>query len=202
VTSQRRRVITRTVLFGLPVSLMLFLVFGFAHSGSVFYFLPFFLDPFAGFVVVLSFVVEISNARAVFLPPSLRPHVSFAFFLCVFSYVTTAFVFAASYAAALRLGGQILSAADRYVCITELEYGRLREFGTLLYYSLVTASTVGYGDFVPVGITARSLACFEVLEFWVLVLVSFTYFQLIANELRKRVKQQLATQGKNTKLYD
>ncbi len=199
MSSQQRRVFTVAMLFGIIASLILILVFGFARPGSAWFFLPFALGPFVGGICILSFVVEISRVPSLSLPPELRPRVNFAFFLIVVSYVVMALAFTASHAAALRLDGQILSAKDHYTCLSKLGFGPLREFGILLYYSLVTASTLGYGDWVPKGITARFLVFFEVVEFWSLVLVSFTYFQLIANELWKWWDQQLAT---TARLYE
>lgn len=201
MTSRQSRVITIAVL--VIASLIIVLVFAFARHGSVWYSLPFVLGPFVGMTCILSFVVEISRARVLFLPPQLRPRVSFAFFVIVVSYVVVALIFVASYFAALRMDGQLVSAERDYTCLAKLDYGSFRQFGIILYYSLVTASTLGYGDWVPRGVTARVLVFFEVVEFWALVLVSFTYFQLIANELWKRVERQLATQGaKPPRLYE
>lgn len=52
--------------------------------------------------------------------------------------------------------------------------GRTPRFGDFLYFSIVTMSTVGYGDVFPSDAVTRTLACFEVVlgVGWVTVVLS------------------------------
>jgi len=49
-----------------------------------------------------------------------------------------------------------------------------REISTLIYYSLVTLATVGYGDIVPLSLPARVLAALEAIagQFYIAVLIA------------------------------
>lgn len=48
------------------------------------------------------------------------------------------------------------------------------EIPQLLYFSFVTLTTLGYGDIVPINLTAKSLACIEAImgQLYLLVLIS------------------------------
>ncbi len=48
------------------------------------------------------------------------------------------------------------------------------EISTLIYYSLVTLATVGYGDIAPVSLPARVLAALEAIagQFYIAVLIA------------------------------
>jgi len=161
------------------------LIFALARPKSVLYMLPVALGPLAGTISIVLFTAFINRTplRTQLYP--MRP--TYALFVIVGSYVALVTVFALSYTAAIEFEGQILSAESNYKCLVELEHPPARKFGLLLYYSLVTASTLGYGDWVPTGITPRLLVFLQVVQFWVLVLVSVAYFQLVVGEAREKL---------------
>lgn len=65
--------------------------------------------------------------------------------------------------------------------ITGSTYQQLQDF---LYYSVVTLTSLGYGDILPVGATARALSALEVIfgQFYIAILVA----ALVANYLSRR----------------
>jgi len=86
--------------------------------------------------------------------------------LVILSYTFFAILFASGYKSALLLGSQI---RINHECV-----GTLPE---LLYFSIVTGSTLGYGDGLPHGPEARSLVCMQVIVFWILLITGFLAIQ-------------------------
>ncbi|MHC4479025.1 MAG: ion channel [Planctomycetota bacterium] len=80
--------------------------------------------------------------------------------------------FASAFKAASELGiGQVLQGL-RVV----------QSFWELLYFAIVTVSTLGYGDSCPVGPMACFLSCAGVIEFWL-------FFALAVFVIQECVKQ-------------
>jgi len=75
--------------------------------------------------------------------------------------LTTALVFAASYWATARAGDRI--------CWSDGSLQVVTGFWELLYFSVVTLMTLGYGDIFPCDPVPRSLAGAEVVMFWLFV---------------------------------
>jgi len=65
-------------------------------------------------------------------------------------------------------------------------------FGEALHFSIVTLSTVGYGDIVPAGPLARAVAALEVILGLLLLLFGFTELQRAAeaHQARRRPDQE------------
>jgi hypothetical protein len=79
-----------------------------------------------------------------------------------------------SYAAAYR------AASNSWGAVTNGTVAA-RTLPEFLYFSVVTASTLGYGDYVPKG-QAQLLACVQVIEFWL-------FFIVVASGVAKNVVQ-------------
>lgn len=60
----------------------------------------------------------------------------------------------------------------------------VRDFFELVYFGVVTGSTLGYGDLEPVG-KARILACLQVMEFWMFLGIAILYLQSAVDALRQ-----------------
>lgn len=183
-----RRCVTRaSVLFAIIAFLIL--VFVYAQPGSGWYFFPFSVGPLLGGIILASYLFEL-RWLALYMLPKRKPGILVAFFTIILSYVGLVFIFSISYAGAINLDGQVLCAREDYVCLSHLDFGVFRQFGVLFYYSLVTASTLGYGDWVPRGTTTTLLVFLEVIAFWTLVLVSFTYFQETIQKFKRWGQEQ------------
>jgi hypothetical protein len=97
-----------------------------------------------------------------------RPTVDGVFAMVV-AYLLIAVVFAELYYLLLVWNHEALHLLQP---IAEMQPRELR--GELIYYSLVTISTVGYGDVLPVSSAARTLATLEAVvgQFYVAVVVA------------------------------
>jgi hypothetical protein len=73
----------------------------------------------------------------------------------LFGYALYVVLFASAYQSAGTLGSPILDGNSQ-----------VESFGESAYFSIVTGSTLGYGDLKPRGWISRSLACLEVVLFW------------------------------------
>ena len=104
--------------------------------------------PLLGALFILFWVAQIYS-RGIHRSPW------FALSLVASWYLLATMGFASSYKAASVLGSQVLQNGQ---CI--------KAWPELLYFSVVTASTLGYGDLYPVGGIARFLSCAAVIEFW------------------------------------
>lgn len=52
-----------------------------------------------------------------------------------------------------------------------------QHLGAYMYYSFVTASTLGYGEGLPMNGVTRILACLEVIEFWLFFAIGASVIQ-------------------------
>jgi hypothetical protein len=70
--------------------------------------------------------------------------------------------------------------------------GREFVFGELLYFSLVTIATLGYGDIVPVTNTARTIAVLEAVvgQFYVAVIVAVLVGMFISQKIQSNVRDK------------
>jgi hypothetical protein len=80
----------------------------------------------------------------------------------VFAYALVACAFALTYLGACQLGGLI---------VHHVSQEPLSGFGDFFYFSVVTGSTLGYGDLLPMNRFTRSLVCLQVIEVWVFLVV-------------------------------
>lgn len=152
---KRMRILRLTIATSL--ALLLVIILKYASNGSNWHYVAFLLSIVGGLYWVSAWVWEFhSEARKEGI--TRRYSLFYVLFYILFVYIGFVVIFAAGYIAASNLGGQVLCVKDNYQCV--------RGFCVLVYYSLVTASTLGYGDLVPVGI-ARLLVCIEVPAFWI-----------------------------------
>lgn len=89
---------------------------------------------------------------------------------------------------------QISFACD-YFCLSYLDHNAFHgldfsinyffQFFNLLYYSVVTFATVGYGDIFPISLPAKGLVMFEVLSYIFFILILLANFMTIRDELHK-----------------
>jgi voltage-gated potassium channel Kch len=92
-------------------------------------------------------------------------------------YLSAAMIFATAY----RLIWELIPGAFSHLPTgTNIPY----EFGTMLYFSITTLATVGYGDIVPLHPFARSLANFEAIagQFY----LAMTVARLVTMEVEDR----------------
>jgi ion channel len=92
-------------------------------------------------------------------------------------YLSAAMIFATAY----RLIWELIPGAFSHLPSgTNIPY----EFGTMLYFSITTLATVGYGDIVPIHPFARSLANFEAIagQFYLAITVA----RLVTMEIEDR----------------
>lgn len=143
------------------------LILKIARPGSSWHYVPFFMCAVGGCYWVLTWTWELASEWRE--TRTIRHYTLFySFFYVPFSYALLVLVFAMGYLAASHVGGQVLCVKDNYQCVTE--------FRSLLYYSMVTASTLGYGDLIPVGL-ARLLASVEIVTFWFFLAGGFLCFE-------------------------
>ena len=70
-----------------------------------------------------------------------------------------------------------------------------RNFGDALYFSVVTITTIGYGDFIPMG-AGRSIAALQgLLGYFILGIMVSTGFQLIAPHTEPSLTPTQGSQG-------
>jgi hypothetical protein len=134
--------------YGLTFLLMVLIVER-APAGNGWLYVPLLGGPVGGMVWVFFWTRQLRVARA-------QWGGVFAFVFLAASYVALGALFAVGYAAARGFDGQIVEGASLR-CV--------ECFLDRLYFSVVTASTLGYGDLRPTGV-ARALACSEVILFW------------------------------------
>jgi len=84
------------------------------------------------------------------------------FVLPVLWYIVAASLYTMAYRASLGLGSQILL------------YGKtpVTNPAKLLYFSVITASTLGYGDCCPKGFVVCFLSCAQVIQFWLYLAIA------------------------------
>ncbi|HXC28543.1 MAG TPA: ion channel [Stellaceae bacterium] len=100
-------------------------------------------------------------------------------------YLSAAIIFATAY----RLIWELIPGAFSHLPTgANIPY----EFGTMLYFSITTLATVGYGDIVPLHPFARSLANFEAItgQFYLAITVA----RLVTMELEDR-RSRLSQRG-------
>ncbi len=74
----------------------------------------------------------------------------------------------------------LISFAIDYLCVSEifpgafsgldLEQSLLLRFADLLYFSIVTFTTVGYGDITPVNLLAKLISVFEMVSSFIVIM--------------------------------
>jgi Ion channel len=104
-------------------------------------------------------------------------------FSCLSSYFLSIYGFALAYTS--------LSHADPHA----FTGGRLSLF-TASYFSLVTATTVGYGDIAPVTVSARSLAMAEIMLSLIYLIF---FFSVLAGGIREVSRTSLPHQGQRSR---
>ena len=161
IKTTRRRIVSIVVVWAWIIGSIVILV-RVERDGSLLFFVPFSMAPLLGMLWVWNWATELPMTYR----HNYRFSVGFVFILTPMGYLILSVLFAAGYLAATKLGGQVVS--DNGECI--------KDFGSLLYFSIVTGSTVGYGDLSPTGVT-RILACFHVMEFWMFLGVALLYLQ-------------------------
>lgn len=158
-------------------SVVSLLILGYAPSRNItglFYVLPFSFGPIAVFSLIVYFTSAIPKIREdLSQHPWNRPLFIALFKICV-SLTMIAVFFSLSYMAANNFGGRLI--ADS--CGNQVD-----AFFAVLYFSMVTGCTVGYGEILPEG-SARILAFLQIVGFWTFVLVSWTYFQQLAEQVK------------------
>lgn len=137
-----------------------------------------------GFIIIFSALAWVV-AHAVYAPGRITFHRLQG---AAVVYLTLATIFAAAFSLLSELipgAFANLPAADR-VALAGLRSPR--EFDTMLYFSLATLTTTGYGDIVPVNPFARSLANMEAVigQFYLAITVA----RLVTMELEDRRRNQ------------
>jgi hypothetical protein len=154
------------------------LILVFAASGSFLHIIPLVVGPMAAALGIVKLVKAIQEIPSIVHThilqysnnPLLRP-----FFQILTGFFMSVIFFALSYQAAANFHGTVVGRG----CMNQTA-----DFLSIFYFSLVTGSTVGYGDLTPEG-SARVVAFIQMTLFWALVLAAFTYFQEYASSLRK-----------------
>lgn len=116
--------------------------------------LPLTVFPICTLIIVLHVIQDfLQGAAGRRSPFRALSFILVMYFLMVMSY-------GCSYSAAVELGGQVICDGQ---CITDLP--------NFLYFSIVTATTLGYGDLSPTGIS-KFLSCMEVILFWTFLVLT------------------------------
>ncbi len=152
------------------------LILGYAPGRNItglFYVLPFSLGPIAAFLLIVHFTNAIPTIREYLSQHTWNRPLFYPLLRNCISLTMLAVFFSLSYVAANNFGGRLI--ADS--CGNQVD-----DFFAVLYFSMVTGCTVGYGEILPEG-SARILAFLQMVGFWTFVLVSWTYFQQFAEEL-------------------
>lgn len=116
--------------------------------GGYMLFIPIVCAPGFAFLFIFKWG-RLIQAREILLHPWYVPVV------LLFWYLVMGFLFALGYKAAVEYGNKIVGPE-----------GEIQSIRSLFYYSIVTASTLGYGDFKPLDSLVRLIACTEVISFW------------------------------------
>lgn len=87
----------------------------------------------------------------------------FGAFTPLVAFVVVAVAFCSAYKAAAEMGFQVCS--DSVPCEKSLY--------KLFYFSVITAGTLGYGDYIPAHDVTRFLVCAEVIELWLFAALAF-----------------------------
>jgi hypothetical protein len=126
-----------------------------------------------GFILLFSALTWVVG-NAVYAPGRITVHRLQG---AVVIYLSAAMIFATAY----RLIWELIPGAFSHL---PTEANIPYEFGTMLYFSITTLATVGYGDIVPIHPFARSLANFEAIagQFY----LAMTVARLVTMEVEDR----------------
>jgi len=145
------------VIVVLLVSGAFWAVLEYAPEGSAWHLLPYVGGPFLGAYWFYRWTEELATE------PERQEHRTafYGLFYFVFAFAFLAVAFAAGFMAAAKLGHSVVGREGHCVAT----------FSEFAYFSVVTGSTLGYGDLRPLGL-ARLLACCQVVEFWLFLAVA------------------------------
>lgn len=175
----RRQYICRSVLLLWVVVSILILIIVASDESALFY-IPLFVGPAVGMYWVFYWSMRLLST----LRDNLGFSVFFAIFLTPIGFMLLSTLFAIGYAAAIKLGDPIVSK----------EGEPISGFGNLVYFAIVTGSTLGYGDFAPQG-RARLLTCIQLMEFWMFLAVGILYLQNAVAFQREATSTDLRNQS-------
>ncbi|MFB0552317.1 MAG: ion channel [Phycisphaerae bacterium] len=139
---------TVRLLIFVSVWVLIVVIVQYAREDSVLLYVPVLTAPVVGLFWLCGWMREILHIKSRIY----QGIGALAFVVLSFAIIGTLFAF--GFMAAGRLGHQLSS------CKGVCEAG----FASCVYFSVVTASTLGYGDLSPMGLM-RVLACVEVVEF-------------------------------------
>jgi len=116
--------------------------------------------PVLGFVLVIYMIRQITVPRpGVSRSTGLPEATSTATIAGLLGYLILACSYAMAYCACATLENPVI----QKVCCVDV---RETNFWTLLYFSIITGATVGYGDMIPSSGWSRFLTAAEALQFW------------------------------------
>ncbi len=145
----------------------------------------------AAMAAIASIVAVVSRTVAIFL---LDTGLLFEdFFQRVSRLVVPTFAFVTFYTLLIVIFACLYRIVDVYSALPHFNIdGELREIGFLesLYFSVITLSTVGYGDIVPVSDPIRVIAAVQIIAGVLLLLFGFTEIRRYTVEQQERERER------------